>query len=223
MNENLESTLDALSTIQITANPNNEPVTVLGFAEGMRCIGVGTDAAVFHSSETPEYAFKVYANEKREKIAVEAEVYKQLGDSPYFPTCYAATASVLIVSYEPGITFFDCILQGISIPKEAVEDVEKAREYVRSKGLNPRDIHLKNVLLQDGRAKIIDVSEYVLPGNDNRWEDLKRGYEDYYHLFEGRAVPFWMVETVRKWYNNRSEGFSYEDFANKVMRFFIKK
>ena len=63
-----------------------------------------------------------------------------------------------------------------------------AREYVRQKGLNPRDIHLKNIFLQNGRAKIIDVSEYVQPGNDLRWEYLKKAYDQYYHLIEGK--PF---------------------------------
>ena len=67
----------------------------------------------------------------------------------------------LVLSFEEGITLYDCLLQGIPIPKQAIKDVDDAREYVRQKGLNPRDIHLKNVFLQNGRAKIIDVSEYV--------------------------------------------------------------
>ena len=59
------------------------------------------------------------------------------------------------------MTLFDCVLQGIHIPEQVINDVEDAREYVRNKGLNPRDIHLKNILLQNGRAKILDVSEYI--------------------------------------------------------------
>jgi len=215
--------IDALSTVHVKSNPNNEPVTVSGDAGEFKCIGVGTDAAVFQSMSHPEYAYKIYDTDKLDKVAVEASVYKQLGDSPYFPTCYAARDEVLVLSYESGTTLFDCILQGVHIPKQAVQDVEDARDYVRSKGLNPRDIHLKNILLQDGRAKIIDVSEYVLPGNDFRWEHLKRGYDQYYHLIDGSSVPFWLVETVRKWYNQTGEGSSYEEFTNKVMKFLFKK
>src|SRR5690606_26217314 len=49
--------------------------------------------------------------------------------------------SCLVLSYEEGKTLFDCILEGIHIPEQVIQDVEEAREYARSKGLNPRDIH----------------------------------------------------------------------------------
>ncbi|MFC4354334.1 serine/threonine protein kinase [Chryseomicrobium palamuruense] len=223
MRNDWDDPIDELKKITVTSHPNNEPVTIEGETDDLRCIGVGTDAAVFESLSTPGYAYKLYAREKREKVATEAQVYDTLGASPYFPTCHASGEDYLVLSYEKGITLFDCLLQGVYIAEQVVKDVEDAREYVRSKGLNPRDIHLKNILLQDGRAKIIDVSEYVLPGNDFRWEHLKEGYEKYYHLIEGNAVPFWLVETVRKWYNQKSGQSTFEDFAKSVLRLlFIK-
>lgn len=98
--------------------------------------------------------------------------------------------------------------------------MEEAREFIRQKGLNPRDIHLKNILLQNGRGKILDVSEYKKPGNDFRWEHLKKAYEDYYHLIDGKPVPFWLLETIRRWYNQRSKYFSsYEEFLKMVLKF----
>lgn len=212
-----------LQKITVTSHPNNEPVTIEGESDDLRCIGVGTDAAVFESLSTPGYAFKLYAQEKREKVAMEAQVYETLGASPYFPRCYASGDDYLVLSYEKGITLFDCLLQGVYISKQVILDVEDARAFVRSKDLNPRDIHLKNILLQDGHAKIIDVSEYVLPGNDFRWEHLKEGYEKYYHLIDGNAVPFWLVETVRKWYNQRAGHSTFEDFSKSVMRLLFKK
>lgn len=224
MNSTWENAIDSLSKIQVYSNPNNEPVSISGDTDDLKCIGIGTDAAVFQSLSAPTYAYKLYAKEKVEKVKVEASVYTSLGDSPFFPTCIAASDDFLVLSYEQGITLFDCILQGIHIPEQVIKDVEEAREYVRSKGLNPRDIHLKNILLQNGRAKIIDVSEYVLPGNDFRWEHLKKGYEQYYHLIDGNSVPFWLVETVRKWYNQRGDNSSsYDEVTKKVLRFFIRK
>jgi hypothetical protein len=217
MNQKWEAAIDSLSEVTVTSHPNNEPVTIAGGHERLRCIGVGTDAAVFQHLDVPEFAFKVYAEEKADKIKIEEEVYGMIGDSPYFSTCYAAYDTFLVLSYEEGITLFDCILQGVHIPRQVVEDVEDARDYVREKGLNPRDIHLKNILMKDGRAKIIDVSEYVLSGNDFRWEHLKKGYEDYYQLIDGKAVPFWLVETVRKWYNQWNS--SYEEFMKIVLKF----
>ncbi|WP_078544508.1 serine/threonine protein kinase [Litchfieldia alkalitelluris] len=219
MNQDWQIATDSLSQIKISSNPNNEPVSISGNAEKLRCIGVGTDAAVFQHNDLPAYAFKIYANDKSGKIKIEAEVYNILGSSPYFSTCYASNDHFLVLSYEEGITLFDCILQGIHISEQVVEDVEKARAYVREQGLNPRDIHLKNILLQNGRAKILDVSEYIKPGNDYRWEHLKKGYEEYYHLIDGKSVPFWLVETVRKWYNQWNKySSSFEEFMNNVMK-----
>lgn len=213
-----------LSKIKVFSNANNLPVTISGDLDDLKCIGVGTDAAVFQSLSAPDYAFKLYAKDKVNKVKVEANVYHILGDSPFFSTCFASYDEYLVLSYEEGTTLFDCILQGIHIPEQVVNDVENAREYVRNKGLNPRDIHLKNILLQNGRAKIIDVSEYVLPGNDYRWEHLKKGYEQYYHLIDGNSVPFWLVETIRKWYNQRAENSSsFEEFTKTILKLLYNK
>ncbi len=38
-----------LSKISISSNPNNEPVSIHGYSDHLRCIGIGTDAAVFQS------------------------------------------------------------------------------------------------------------------------------------------------------------------------------
>ena len=224
MTKEWEKDISSLSKIKVYSNPNNQPVTIIGDAENLKCIGVGTDAAVFQSLSAPAYAFKLYAKDKVEKVKMEAKVYEQLGDSPFFPTYYASSDEYLVLSYEEGKTLFDCVLQGIPIPQHVVNEVEDAREYVRSKGLNPRDIHLKNILLQHGKAKIIDVSEYTQSGNDFRWEHLKRGYDQYYHLIEGNAVPFWLVATIQKWYNQRGENsFSYEEFTKSISKLLFKK
>ncbi|MGK7376876.1 serine/threonine protein kinase [Planococcus sp. 1R117A] len=193
---------DALSNITVTSNPDNEPVTIRGTSEDMRCIGVGTDAAVFQSLSAPGYAFKVYAETKMAKLEAEAEVYKRLGPSPYFSDCFGAGDRFLVLKYEEGPTLFDCLLQGIHVPEQVIEDVEAARQFVRERGLNPRDIHLKNILLQDGRAKLLDVSEYIKAGNDFRWEHLKKAHAEYYGLIDGAPMPFWLLDTIRKWYHH---------------------
>ena len=208
---------ELLSKIKISSNPNNQPVTIHGNVRELKCIGVGTDAAVFQYIHSPAYAFKLFADDKLDKIQLEAKVYEKLGSSPYFSTFYKASERFLVVSYESGITLYDCLQQGIHIPSRIIDEVDQARAYAREKGLNPRDIHLKNILLQDGKAKIIDVSEYLLPGNDCRWEHLKRGYEEYYHLIDGRAIPSWLLETVRKSYNTR-QSTAIEDFFKDVMK-----
>lgn len=199
---------NSLARVTVTSNLHNEPVTVSEVPKELTCVGIGTDAAVFQYKELPQYVFKLFAEDKRHKISVEQEVYQSLGTTAFFPICYGATDTFLVLSHEEGKTLFDCVVEGVHIPEAVVQDVENARNYVREKGLNPRDIHLKNILLQNGRGKIIDVSEYVKPGNDFRWEHLKKGYEEYYHFFDGKAVPLWIVETVRKAYNQWNKHFS---------------
>jgi hypothetical protein len=213
-----QSVIPNLNKLVIKANANNEPVSIDGDPDGLVLVGTGTDAAVFRSMHLPHLAFKVYADEKREKKAVEEYVYDLLGSSSYFSKKIGSGENFLVLSFEEGTTLFDCVLQGIPIPPEVIDEVEEARDHIRNQGLNPRDMHLKNILLHKGKVKIIDVSEYILPGNDHRWEYLKRGYEQYYRYIDGKPVPSWLVETVRTWFNQtRGPQFTFEEFMKKVM------
>lgn len=221
MKNDWDRAIHSLNNITVYSNPNNEPVNVYGEADDLTCVGVGTDAAVFRSDLAPAYVFKRYAEDKLFKINIEKDVYDKIGDSPYFATCFAATEKCLVMSYEEGPTLFECLLRGIHVPEQAIMDVEHARADVRQLGLNPRDIHLRNILLQNGRAKMLDVSEYVQPGNDFRWEHLKRAYEEYYHLFDGKAVPFWLLEAIRKWYNHwQKQSSSFDEFMKTTYKLF---
>lgn len=219
MDQSWQEIAKLLSAINVVAHPNNEPVTIEGITEGFRCIGVGTDAAVFQFLEAPEYAFKLYAEGKEGKLDAEAKVYDEIGSSFYFSTCYGATDRMLAIKYEHGITLFDCLLQGIHVPEQVIADVEEARDYIRKIGLNPRDIHLKNILLQNGRAKLLDVSEYIKQGNDFRWEHLKKAYEEYYPIIDSKPMPFWLLDTIRKWYHhwNRYSS-SFDEFMKVVSK-----
>ncbi|MDQ0231848.1 serine/threonine protein kinase [Metabacillus malikii] len=192
-----------LSNIKVISNPNNKPVTILGGSEELRCIGVGTDAAVFQYVNEPEYAYKLFAEDKKWKIPLEAKVYEELKGSPFFSICYLATDSYLVLSYESGKTLYDCILDGTPIPAQVIDDVEAAISYARERNLNPRDIHLKNIFLENGRAKLIDVSEYVNEGNDYRWEHLKKAYDEFYELIKGKQVPQMMLDWIQSEYNER--------------------
>ncbi|SDX05199.1 serine/threonine protein kinase [Paenibacillus sp. CF384] len=215
---------EVLRDIEVVGHDNNKPVSVIGFAEDLRCIGIGTDAAVFYHLNTPNYAYKVYSAQSLEKKEAEAEIYKRLEGSPYFAQCYGAGPNYLVLSFEQGLTLYDCLLQGVSVPEQVIEDVEHAREYVRSLGLNPRDIHLKNVLLHEGRGKVLDVSEYIKEGNDSRWEHLVWTYKHFYPLISEVQVPLWILETITNWYNRiDTASFGIEDFSKRVSQLFFGK
>ncbi|OAS15781.1 serine/threonine protein kinase [Paenibacillus oryzisoli] len=213
---------EALKDVEIVGYENNKPVSVIRHSEDLRCLGIGTDAAVFYCAYTPDYAYKVYSDKALEKKDVEAGIYERLTGSQYFPRCYGTGPNYLVLSYEKGVTLFDCLLQGISVPTQAIKDIEEAREFVRSQGLNPRDIHLKNVLLHEGRGKVLDVSEYVKEGSDNRWEHLVWAYTHFYHLLNDVQVPLWILETITNWYNRiDTANFRIEDFSKRVSRLFL--
>jgi predicted Ser/Thr protein kinase len=211
-----------LSKVQVIFNGENELVTVIKNSNTFECVGVGTDAAVFRFIDNQRYAFKVFSNNKIDKIEIEAEVYLKLGHSEYYPEYFGRGSNFLVISYEEGITLYDCLLKGVHIPKQVIQDVENARGYAFARGLNPRDIHLKNILLHEGRAKILDVSEYMKSGNDNRWEYLKEGYHEHYQLIDGKALPHWIIETVRRWYNQKKpDRFNVQDFAKELAILFL--
>ena len=210
-----------LRGVKVSSTGENELVSLKGNSDAFTCIGVGTDAAVFRFLQLPHLAFKVFSDDKIDKKDQEIEVYLKLGRSEYFPEYYGSGSNFLVISYEEGITLHDCLLKGIYIPPQVVHDVDNARHYASKRGLNPRDIHLKNILLHEGRAKILDVSEYMKSGNDNRWQYLKDGYHEHYHLIAGKAIPLWILETVRKWYNQeKSENFNVQDFVKELVTLF---
>lgn len=210
-----------LCNIAITSNRNNELVNVAKNFDVFECVGIGTDAAVFRYIHSPSYAFKIFSNDKIYKINLEVDAYLKLSQSDYYPVYYGKGENFLVISYEQGITLYDCLLKGIHIPKQAIYDVDNAIKYALEKGLNPRDIHLKNIILHQGRAKIVDISEYMKSGNDKRWEYLKEGYTGYYHLIDGKALPHWIIETVRKWYNQaHSENFNVHNFVKELALLF---
>src|SRR5256714_9628891 len=154
-----------LRAVRIRARASNEPIVIEHIPAPLRLLGSGTDAVVVQHPALPDQAFKIYAPETIGCLADEYRAYGQLADSPYFAACLGRGASYLVLSYEHGPTLYECLVQGIPIPEQAMADVEAARHLARQLGLHPKDIHLKNVLLQGDRARIVDVSKYVAPGD----------------------------------------------------------
>ncbi|AJS58475.1 serine/threonine protein kinase [Paenibacillus sp. IHBB 10380] len=223
-NEQWKQAETALSYMEVIKHGENHPVTIKGESEDLQCIGIGTDAAVFVYEPMPAYAYKLYATQALPKKEAEIGVYRALVGSPYYPMFYGAGERYVVISYERGLTLYDCLLLGVSVPKQVIDDVEEARSFVREKGLNPRDIHLKNVLLQDGRGKVLDVSEYIQIGNDKRWEHLVWAYDNVYPLLEGRKLPLWMLEAVRNgYYRLDPSSVNLQEFADRISRLFFRR
>ena len=188
-----------LAAIRIRAFASNEPILIEHVPAAFRVLGSGTDAIVVQHPDHPERAFKVYAPETVGCLVDEFLAYQHLDGSPYFAGCLGQGDFYLVLTYESGPTFYDCLVEGIPIPKSAVADVEDARCYARQAGLHPKDVHLKNILLQGDRARILDVSKYVAPGDDDPvWDQLAQGYRRFYPLLRGRRIPVWLMEVVKR-------------------------
>lgn len=217
------TTVALLEQVSFRVYAENLPVTDIEIPSELRLIGTGTDAIVVQDPNDVTVVYKVFHPDRLWKKENEWKAYQQLGDSPYFAKCYGKGYNYLILSYEQGNTLLECLEQGIEIPEQVIQDVEEARQYARSVGLNPRDIHLKNVILQEGRAKILDISEYVLPGNDHRWDHLVEAYRQFYPLIQGTKIPTWMIEYVKKSYlnqNRKKNSFSVTEFGKKLFQLF---
>jgi hypothetical protein len=206
-----------LKRIQIVASPENELVAVKSVPPVFHEIGRGTDAIVVSHPEFPGIVFKVYAKDRIHKKEKEWTVYQKLGNCPFYARCYGYGDHYLILSHESGPTLYECLELGIVIPERVIRDVEEAVDCARCQGLNPRDIHLKNVLLQKGRAKLIDVSEYMEPGRDRRWEHLVEAYYVCYPYIRGRKIPKWLMERVKRaYFNQGGNAFSLPSFVQNM-------
>ena len=193
-----------LEAIRIRAGASNEPITIEHVPAPLRVLGSGTDAIVVRHPQLPELAFKVYAPTTLGCLTDEYAAYQRLAGSPYHAACLGRGAFYLVLSYEPGPTLYECLVKGIPVPAQAMADVEVARAYARAVGLHPKDVHLKNVLLQGNRARVLDVSKYVAPGDEDKvWDALAEGYRRLYPLLRGRRVPVWLIELVKRRYKAR--------------------
>ena len=177
-------------------------VQVLKKPDGWECAGTGNSAAVFHNGDCPDVAVKVFSDACQHIACEESEVYRKLGDFFSYPRFYGSGENFLIMQYIPGISAYECLLKGRYIPERVVHDIDEAVLYARRKGLNPRNIHAKNILIHNGRGYVVDVSEYMKRGKCFHWDILRYVYHNLYRRYfkPGMKIPFWVLEYIRRGY-----------------------
>ncbi|MDF2959814.1 MAG: serine/threonine protein kinase [Paenibacillus sp.] len=191
---------ELLQQLKIESVNPHDPVEVQVLPMPWKLVGAGNYAAVISHPGYNGLVVKVYAP-GRPGLEEEAEVYRRLGQHPAYSECYHAGDTYLILRRLSGITLYNCVLKGVPIPGQVVEDIDAALDYARSKGLNPHDVHGKNVMLQDGRGVVVDVSDFLKEEPCYMWDDLKKGYNRFYvPFFRHIKVPAWMLTAVRKGY-----------------------
>lgn len=152
-----------------------DPVEVRLLPSPWVLLGTGNYAAVFAHPNYPEQAIKIYAP-TRPGFEDEVEVYRRIGTHPAFSQCFYAQDNILILKRIRGVTLYNCLHQGLHIPRQVILDIDQALDYARDQGLNPRDVHGKNVMMHKGRGLVVDISDFLEKGSGSAWNDFKTFY-----------------------------------------------
>jgi predicted Ser/Thr protein kinase len=193
---------ELLPNIQLSTEDPFDPIIVKNFSNTWKTIGSGNYAGVFLHQSNPKWVVKVYGR-KPEDLKKEVDVYKKLGKHESFSSLIDYGDNYLILKRIDGMNLFDAVVKGKRIPETVIQDVDEGIAYARSVGLNPFDVHGKNVVMSDGRGYIVDVSDFYKQGKCRKWDDLKKAYYKIYLPFIYKfhpPIPFFIVNSVRKGY-----------------------
>jgi hypothetical protein len=203
MNRLIESIhQELLPQLKIESIAPYNPVVVHQVPEPWEILGTGNYAAVLCHPDYSNLVIKIYAP-GRPGLEEELEVYQRLGSHPAFSECFYGEANFLILKRLYGVTLYDCMPQGLRIPKQVIKDIDRALEYARQQGLHPHDVHGRNVMMSGNRGLVVDVSDFLHPENCSAWNDLKRAYYwIYLPLFSWHRlkVPYFVLDFVRRSY-----------------------
>ncbi len=164
----------------------NKKNRLVSHDDSLEHIGTGRSAFVFRINSS-KMAIKIFFPEFTYIAKEEAEVYQTLQNISYYPSIYDAGSNYIVMDYIEGFTLFDCISQGKIITPTHVKEIDYALSLAKARGLNPSDIHLRNILITlNGEIKIIDVARFRQKKNCRQWHDLKKAY---YRLYRKRFFP----------------------------------
>lgn len=202
--EKMKQTL--LEELKLESVDPTNPIVVREVPDKWKLLGAGNYAGVFYHEDDDDIAVKVYAP-GREGWEEEYEVYRRIGDHPAYSACYDAGVhnghQYLVLRRLRGKTLYNCVLEGVTIPKSVIDDIDEALDYARAQGLYPHDVHGKNVMVSNGKGIVVDISDFLKQEPCTMWDDLKKAYYRIYmpllskHTF---AVPEWVMNGVRKGY-----------------------
>ncbi|MFS0752107.1 protein kinase family protein [Oceanobacillus sp. 1P07AA] len=186
-------------------NKNNH-VKVLKHHPDLQVYGMGRSAVVFKVIGEHR-VIKIFYPPFEETAIQEKNNYEKLKGSNYYPTIYESGPNYLVMDLIEGKTFFECLAEGILLKSDYVHQVDNGLQYARDVGLNPSDIHLHNLIVtKEGSIKIIDVARFSQEKQCTQWQDLKNGYEKYYHrTYFPTKIPKWIMNSVSKIYRLRNK------------------
>lgn len=164
-------------------------------------IGKGRSAYAFRIKGT-RLALKKFFPEFAHIAPLEASIYQELKGIEYYPTMYESGHDYIVMDYIEGFTLFECLTRGIPVKRRHIDEVDRALQLAAERGLNPSDIHLRNIILTpSGEIKLIDVARFRQPKDPRQWDDLKRAYYRYYErpLFP-KKLPAFLLNRIANLY-----------------------
>ncbi|WP_430791046.1 protein kinase family protein [Virgibacillus flavescens] len=199
----MKSTCELVDSVKFKVDKND--VLVLEKDKSLEFIAAGRSAVVFKILSTNN-ALKVFFPNSIHLAKEEAEIYEILKGNPYFPTLYEAGSNYLLIDFIEGYTLFECLSQGILLTHSAITDTDLALNMARQSGLNPSDIHLRNIILTpEGNVKLIDVARFRQTKDCRQWSDLRKAFYTFYskHYFP-KKIPVSVMNTVAYFYKKRN-------------------
>lgn len=190
---------ELLAHLQLESIETHNPVVVHQVLEPWQLLGTGNYAGVFYHADYRDLVVKVYAP-GRLGWSEEVEVYRRLGTHPAFSHCFYAENNFLVLKRMHGVTLYDCMNLGLKIPNQVIEDIDRALEYARSRGLYPHDVHGRNVMMSEGKGLVVDISDFLREEPCLAWSDLKKAYHYLYLPFfswHRLRLPYFVLDLVR--------------------------
>ena len=177
-----------MNTYQALANTAiiNKKNRLISYDDSLKLVGTGRSAFVFRIKSSNK-AIKIYFPEFTHIAKEEAEIYKTLQNIAYYPSIHELGSNYIVMDYIEGLTLFECISQGKLITSANIKEIDHALSLAKAQGLNPSDIHLRNIFITStDEIKIIDVARFRQKKDCRQWHDLEKAY---YQLYSKRFFP----------------------------------
>ncbi|MEK3889211.1 protein kinase family protein [Bacillus sp. FSL K6-3431] len=184
----------------IITNKHNKP-EIIKYDDSLTLVGVGRSAFVFKIQHTNK-ALKVFFPTHRHLAQEEADVYKSIQHIDFYSALHEAGINYIVIDFIEGYTFFECLTRGIRISEKEIQKVDLALKLARKEGLNPSDIHLRNILITSNKdIKMIDVARFRQRKACNQWLDLKTAFYRYYNKrFFPKKIPAFILNWIAAFY-----------------------
>ena len=173
------------------------------YNEELQLIGTGRSAHVF-KVKNEQVALKVYFPNKAHLAAEEAAIYKKLSFNSYYPTLHDVGANYIVIDYLEGLTLFQCLENGFFVSEDKIRTINEALNTARKAGLNPSDVHLKNIIITNNEEiKLIDVARFRQTKHNRQWDDIQKAYfKGYVKSYFPKRIPSFVLHCIAALYKN---------------------